>query len=60
KAFRLLALESPLSFVRIQPLHFQGTLEAAWSAVPVFVPESLSAPRASYLGIASSPSPHYA
>jgi len=60
KAFRLLALESPLSFVRIQPLHFQGTLEAAWSAVPVFVPESLSAPRASYLGIVSTPSPHYA
>jgi glutamate synthase (ferredoxin) len=60
KAFRMLALESPLPFVRIQPLHFQGTLETAWRAVPVLVPESVPAPLASYLGIASSPSPHYA
>jgi glutamate synthase domain-containing protein 3 len=60
RASRLLALRSPLPFVRIQPLHFQGTLETAWRALPAFVPESLPAPAASYLGIASSPSPHYA
>ena len=60
KAARLLALESPLPFVRIQPLHFQGTLETAWRALPDLIPESLPAPTASYLGIASSPSPHYA
>ena len=60
KAARLLGLQSPLPFVRIQPLHFQGTLETAWRAVPDLIPESLPAPTASYLGIASSPSPHYA
>jgi len=60
KASRLLALESPLPFVRIQPLHFQGTLETAWRALPDLIPESLPAPTASYLGIASSPPPHYA
>ena len=60
KAARLLGLQSPLPFVRIQPLHFQGTLETAWRALPDLIPESLPAPAASYLGIASSPSPHYA
>jgi glutamate synthase (NADPH/NADH) large chain/glutamate synthase (ferredoxin) len=60
KASRLLALRSPLPFVRIQPLHFQGTLETAWRALAAFIPESFPAPAASYLGIASSPSPHYA
>ena len=60
KAARLLALQSALPFVRIQPLHFQGTLETAWRALPDLIPESLPAPTASYLGIASSPSPHYA
>ena len=60
KASRLLALRSPLPLVRIQPRHFQGTLETAWRALPAFIPESLPAPAASYLGTASSPSPHYA
>ena len=60
KAARLLGLQSPLPFVRIQPLHFQGTLETAWRALPDLIPECLPAPAASYLGIASSPSPHYA
>jgi len=60
KAARLLALRSPLPLVRIQPLHFQGTLETAWRALPDFIPESLPAPAPSYVGMASSPSPHYA
>jgi len=60
KASRLLALRSPLPLVRIQPRHFQGTLETVWRALPAFIPESLPAPAASYLRTASSPSPHYA
>ena len=30
---RLLARRASLPFVRVQPIHFQGTLEGAWKAV---------------------------
>ena len=33
KAARLLSRRSKLPFLRIQPLHFQGTVEATWSSV---------------------------
>jgi glutamate synthase domain-containing protein 3 len=34
-ALRLLNLRCPLPLVRIQPLHFQGTIESAWRVVPL-------------------------
>ena len=34
-AFRMLLQKTRLPFLRIQPVHFQGTLETAWRAFPV-------------------------
>jgi glutamate synthase domain-containing protein 3 len=33
RAARLLSRRAPLPMLRVQPLHFQGTVEAAWKAV---------------------------
>jgi hypothetical protein len=59
-ARRLLAKRASLPFVRIQPIHFQGTIQDAWKSVfdiPVDV-VPLEAP--SILRIPESPAPHYA
>jgi hypothetical protein len=58
-ARRLLALRS-LPFVRIQPLHFQGTLETAWSAVPTMILDKQPKHVAPYIAARASAAPHYA
>lgn len=59
-ALRLLALRSALPFVRIQPIHFQGTLESAWRAVPTTVLDAVPARVPPFLGSAASAATHYA
>ncbi len=59
-AMRLLARRSSLPLVRIQPIHLQGTIEAAWGAVPATKPDSIPVPAGDFLGIPVSPAPHYA
>jgi glutamate synthase domain-containing protein 3 len=59
-AFRLLARKSPLPFVRIQPIHLQGTVEAAWRVVPSSEAESMPIPAPNFLEIPATPAPHYA
>jgi glutamate synthase (NADPH/NADH) large chain len=45
RAARLLARRSGLPLVRVQPLHFQGTVEATWRQVLAELPGETSAPR---------------
>ena len=59
-ALRLLSLRSSLPFVRIQPIHFQGTLETAWRAVPATVLDPVPATVPHFLGSPASAAPHYA
>jgi glutamate synthase (ferredoxin) len=59
-AFRLLARQSPLPFVRIQPIHLQGTVEETWRVVPANVVDSVPLPATNFLEIPASPAPHYA
>ncbi len=59
RAFRLLALPS-LPLLRIQPIHFQGTLEGAWKAAGLRVGELVTAPAGNYFGAESSAAPQYA
>jgi glutamate synthase domain-containing protein 3 len=59
RAFRLLALPS-LPLLRIQPIHFQGTLEGAWKAASPRIADWLPAAAANYFGAQSSPAPQYA
>jgi glutamate synthase domain-containing protein 3 len=42
-ALRLLNLRCPLPLVRIQPIHFQGTIESAWRAMPSPVLDTVQA-----------------
>src|SRR5208337_4201537 len=56
-AFRLLALRSPLPFVRIQPIHFQGTVQTAWQVVPAAEPYAIPLQVASFLKIPESRAP---
>ena len=58
-ARRLLALRS-LPFVRIQPIHFQGTLETAWAAVPGTILDRQPAHVAPYIAASAGAAPHYA
>jgi glutamate synthase (ferredoxin) len=59
-ARRLLARRTSVPFVRIQPVHFQGTVAATWDSIPWVVsdPTLLEAPR--FVRIPESPAPHYA
>jgi len=59
-AFRLLARRSPLPFVRIQPIHLQGTVEEAWRMAPTVEANSIPLPASNFLDIPASPAPHYA
>jgi glutamate synthase (ferredoxin) len=43
RALRLLSSKRHLPFVRVQPLHFQGTVEAAWQSVAPYLQEFVSA-----------------
>jgi glutamate synthase (ferredoxin) len=59
KAFRLLLHKSPLPFVRIQPVHFQGSLEMLWNKVTPLADPLASVP-AALLQAGTSAAPHYA
>jgi hypothetical protein len=59
-ALRLLTMRAPLPFLRIQPIHFQGTVPAAWRAVHLAPPEALAASPSAIPGIPASHAPHYA
>jgi glutamate synthase (ferredoxin) len=59
-AFRFLVQKARLPFLRIQPVHFQGTREAAWRAFPAQPANSLPAPPADLLALPKGPVPHYA
>jgi glutamate synthase (NADPH/NADH) large chain/glutamate synthase (ferredoxin) len=59
-AQRLLRTSAALPLVRVQPLHFQGTLETAWRAVPSTVLATLPPALPQLLSPAASAAPHYA
>ena len=59
-ALRFLSMRPALPFVRIQPIHFQGTVASAWHAVRLTSPDSLPAAASTLLGVSATPSPHYA
>jgi len=59
-AFRLLMQNSALPLVRIQPIHFQGTLETAWRFLPESHAPALSGPVSDLLVVPPASFPHYA
>jgi glutamate synthase domain-containing protein 2/glutamate synthase domain-containing protein 1/glutamate synthase domain-containing protein 3 len=59
-AQRLLLQTAMLPFVRIQPIHFQGTLEAAWRALPASPVDVLPSTSTDLLAVPTSPLPNYA
>jgi glutamate synthase (NADPH/NADH) large chain/glutamate synthase (ferredoxin) len=59
-ALRLLLQSTMLPLVRIQPIHFQGTLEAAWRFLPEAPPVSLADQTSSLLAVPPVTFPHYA
>ncbi len=59
-AYRLLAHTLPLPFVRIQPIHLQGTVETVWSVVREVGPHSIPAQPPEFLNLPASPAQHYA
>jgi glutamate synthase (ferredoxin) len=59
-ASRLLARRSYLPFVRVQPIHFQGTVEAAWKCIPAAAEDTLPVEAHSFLDISENPAPNYA
>lgn len=59
-ALRLLTLRSALPFVRVQPIHFQGTLQTAWRAVSSAALEPIPASSPNFLRATASAAPHYA
>ena len=58
-ATRLLS-RAHLPFLRIQPLHFQGTVEGTWAAIPGLSLEPLSMKPAALMSVPESAAPHYA
>jgi glutamate synthase domain-containing protein 3 len=60
RASRLLTQRAPLPFVRIQPIHFQGTLESAWRAISEVPSDSIPAPAGNFVAVPAGPAPHYA
>ncbi|HEX8871486.1 MAG TPA: hypothetical protein VF758_01895, partial [Candidatus Acidoferrum sp.] len=60
RAFRLLAQRGELPFLRVQPVHFQGTLETAWKAFRAAPSDYLLAHSSRYPGVPTSAATHYA
>jgi glutamate synthase (ferredoxin) len=58
-ALRLLSQTNRLPLVRIQPIHFQGTLEAAWRFLPEAPPAFLPDPTPGLLAVPPVTFPHY-
>jgi glutamate synthase domain-containing protein 3 len=59
-ASRLLMQSGTLPLIRIQPIHFQGSLEAAWRALPSSRLDMLPAPSNDLFAVPSAPLPNYA
>ena len=59
-AFRLLSRGTPLPFVRVQPIHFQGTIQLAWTGVSRMVMGPIPVEASNFLIVPESPAPHYA
>jgi len=57
---RLLARGTLLPFVRVQPIHFQGTVQAAWKGVPGAVLDCVPVEASNFLRVPESPAPRYA
>jgi len=60
RAFRLLLQKASLPFVRIQPVHFQGTLEKTWRIFAAQPGNVLPAAPAGLLAVSKGLVPHYA
>jgi glutamate synthase (NADPH/NADH) large chain/glutamate synthase (ferredoxin) len=60
RALRLLGSRSLLPFVRVQPIHFQGTLETAWRVIPAPAEEFLPTAIPAAQGASAASSPNYA
>jgi hypothetical protein len=59
-ARRLLQRRISPPFVRIQPIHFQGTVQAAWKAVPGMVLDAIAVDAPNFLPVSESAVPRYA
>ena len=59
-ARRLLARRSFLPFVRVEPMHFQGTIETAWRCVPAVAEDAVPLETHGFLSISVNPAPNYA
>ena len=59
-ALRFLAMRPSLPFVRIQPIHFQGTVSSAWRAALLHPTEEIPAAPSALVGLPANPAPHYA
>jgi glutamate synthase domain-containing protein 3 len=60
RAFRLLMQKARLPFLRIQPVHFQGTLEAVWRMFAAQPGNLLPTAPAGLLAVPKGPVPNYA
>ncbi len=58
RAFRLL-LQASLPFLRIQPIHFQGTIDSAWRSFPELSSAPITAPSSGLLAVQTVPAPSY-
>jgi len=59
-ALRFLAMRPPLPFVRIQPIHFQGTISSAWRGARLNAADAFPAGSPSLVAMPANPAPHYA
>jgi glutamate synthase domain-containing protein 3 len=59
-ASRLLTRRSSLPFVRIQPIHFQGTVQTVWGDIPSTGRDPIPVKTPEFLSSPPSPTPHYA
>jgi glutamate synthase (ferredoxin) len=59
-AARLLSRGASLPFVRVQPIHFQGTIQGAWKGIFTPAADSIPVEAHSFLNMPESPAPHYA
>lgn len=58
-ALRLLARRTSLPLVRVQPIHFQGTVETAWKCVLANAVDPIPVEAPSFLKISENPAPNY-
>jgi glutamate synthase domain-containing protein 3 len=59
-AARFLSRRTSLPFVRVQPIHFQGSVQGAWKDVPAVVQNSIPVEAPTFLHMPESPAPRYA